>query len=219
MRFVLPGVVKIPARNSFEEGAMLEPVNTVLKAVKRLNLLPGDSVLVAGQGPIGLMFTKILSLQGVRVAATDLMENRVKLALEWGAEKSFYAGHKDTAARIRSAFPVLDAAVITVPSTPVVIEAVELVRGSAQVLLFAHTRKGEQAGVDLGSICLEEKDLIGSYSADFTLQKEVAELVFSRKLDVRGLITHRFPLDKTAAAVALASHPMPDSLKVITCAQ
>ena len=217
MPFVLAGVVKIPARNTFEEGAMLEPVNTVLKAVKRLNLLPGDSVLIAGQGPIGLMFTKILSLRGVRVAATDLMENRVKLALEWGAEKSFDAGHKNAAAQIRSAFPVLDAAVITVPSTPVVLEAVELVRGSAQILLFAHTRKGEEAGIDLSSICLEEKDLIGSYSADFSLQKEVANLVFSRKLDVRELITHRFPLDQTPAAVALASHPTSDSLKVIVC--
>src|SRR6266481_2457167 len=49
--FVFPGIVKIPERNSFVEGAMLEPVNTVLKAVKRLNLLRGDKVLVAGQGP------------------------------------------------------------------------------------------------------------------------------------------------------------------------
>jgi L-iditol 2-dehydrogenase len=218
MPFVLPGVVKIPARNTFEEGAMLEPVNTVLKAVKRLNLLRGDSVLVAGQGPIGLMFTKILSLRGIRVAATDLMENRVKLALEWGAEKSFNAGHKDAGGKIRSAFPVLDAAIITVPSTPVVLEAVELVRGSAQVLLFAHTRKGEKSEVDFASVCLDEKDLIGSYSSDFTLQKEVARLVFSRKLDVRELITHRFPLSQTSAAVALASKPTPDSLKVITCA-
>lgn len=212
---VLPGVVKIPAGNTFEEGAMLEPVNTVLKAIKRLNLLSGDRVLVAGQGPIGLMFTKILSLRGIRVAATDLMENRVRLALEWGAEKSFNAGHKDVASQIRSAYPVLDAAIITVPSASVVLEAVGLVRGSAQILLFAHTRKGEESAVDLGSICLEEKDLIGSYSADFTLQREVARLVFSRKLDVRELITHRFPLDQTAAAVALASHPTADSLKVI----
>jgi L-iditol 2-dehydrogenase len=75
--FVLPGVVKIPAKNSFAEGAMLEPVNTVLKAVKRLNLLPGDAVLVAGQGPIGLMFTKILQLRGIRVLATDLLESRL----------------------------------------------------------------------------------------------------------------------------------------------
>ena len=114
-----------------------------------------------------------------------------------------------------TAYPVLDAAIITVPSASVVLEAVGLVRGSAQILLFAHTRKGEEAAVDLGSICLEEKDLIGSYSADFTLQREVARLVFSRKLDVRELITHRFPLDQTAAAVALASHPTADSLKVI----
>src|SRR5689334_24218731 len=48
MPFVLPGVVPIPARNSFLEGAMLEPVNTVLKAVKRLALLRGDVVLVSG---------------------------------------------------------------------------------------------------------------------------------------------------------------------------
>jgi len=47
MPFVFPGVVKIPKRNSFLEGAMLEPVNTVLKAVKRLKLLRGDVVLVA----------------------------------------------------------------------------------------------------------------------------------------------------------------------------
>ena len=91
MPFVLPGVVKIPRGNTFLEGAMLEPVNTVLKAVKRLNLLPGDNVCVIGQGPIGLLFTKILSLRGMNVIATDLMPKRLKLAEEWGAKKAFDA--------------------------------------------------------------------------------------------------------------------------------
>src|SRR5258708_5055489 len=85
MDFVLPGVVKIPARNSFEEGAMLEPVNTVLKAVKRLHLWRGDHVLVAGQGPIGLMFTRLLQLRGMDVLATDLLESRLRLAKKFGA--------------------------------------------------------------------------------------------------------------------------------------
>ena len=85
MPFVLPGVVRIPARNSFLEGAMLEPVNTVLKAVKRLALLRGDAVLVAGQGPIGLMFTRLLAVRGMRVLATDLLPARLKLAREFGA--------------------------------------------------------------------------------------------------------------------------------------
>jgi hypothetical protein len=70
-------------------------------------------------------------------------------------------------------------------------QAQELLRCGGQTLLFAHTRCGVPTGTDLAAICLDEKDLIGSYySADFTLQKEVQQLVFSRQLDVRNLITH-----------------------------
>src|SRR5882724_11867312 len=89
MSFVLPGVIKIPARNSFLEGAMQEPVNTVLKAVNRLTLRRGDIVLVAGQGPIGLMFTRLLALRGMKVIASDLMETRLKFARAWGAHRAF----------------------------------------------------------------------------------------------------------------------------------
>ena len=94
-------------------------------------------------------------------------------------------------------------------------EALGSVRGGGQVLVFAHTKRGAETPVDLATVCVDEKDLIGSYSADFRLQAEVARLVFSRKLDVRRLITHQFPLDQTAAAVNLAAHPTPDSLKVV----
>src|SRR5208282_2573467 len=69
--------------------------------------------------------------------------------------------------------------------------------------------------LDLAAVCVDEKDLLGSYSSDFTLQKEVARLVFRRQLDVRPLITHRFPLAETAAAVELAAHPTADSLKIL----
>jgi L-iditol 2-dehydrogenase len=252
MPFVLPGVVKIPARNSFAEGAMLEPVNTILKAVNRLNLLPGDAVLVAGQGPIGLMFTRILQLQGIRVLATDLLESRLKLARKFGAKWTVNAGGsgrgsaqtKNSEFRIpNSAFP-LDAAVIAVPSDDGVRQAFRLVRGGGRILLFAHTKRADISGraelplrqdarqrvptdhspqptafsLDLASICVDEKDLIGSYSSDFTLQAGVARLVFSRRLDVRPLITHTFPLEQTAAAIALAAKPAEDSLKIMVAA-
>ena len=212
MPFVLPGVVKIPARNSFEEGAMLEPVNTVLKAVERLNLLPGDRVMVAGQGPIGLMFTRILSLRGIRVLATDLFENRLGLARRLGAKWST----KPTASsHLAPHFSGLDAVIVAVPVDALVKQSFELLRGGGQILLFAHTKRGAEFPVDLSRVCVDEVDLLGSYSSDFTLQKKVAPLVFSRQLDVRPLITHRFPLAKTAAAVELASHPTPESLKIL----
>jgi L-iditol 2-dehydrogenase len=229
MRFVIPGVVRIPARNSFLEGAMLEPVNTVLKAVRRLNLVRGDTVLVAGQGPIGLMFTRLLSLAGMRVLATDLLANRLALARSFGARWTT-APQNVTSGRLPGVLarePLsklvdritsgrgLDAAVIAVPSDEVMLEAQSLLRGAGQVLLFSHTRRGASTCLDLASICVDEKDLIGSYSADFLLQEEVSRLVFSRKLDVRPLISHQFPLIKTADAIELAAHPTPDSLKLV----
>ena len=221
MPFVLPGVARIPRRNTFLEGAMLEPVNTVLKAVRRLSLLKGDVVLVAGQGPIGLMFTRLLQLCGVRVIASDLFETRLKSARAVGAKWTCAADRDDLAKIVDKATRGrgLDAAVIAVPINSVVTEAQSLLRGGGQVLLFSHTKRGESAPVDLATICVDEKDLIGSYSADFLLQKEAARLVFSRKLDVRKLITHQFPLEQTAKAVELAAHPTPESLKVMVCAQ
>ena len=85
MPFVFPGIVRIPARNTFAEGAMLEPVNTVLTAIYRLGLLKGDHVLIVGQGPIGLMFTRLLSLMKMNVTATDLIPERLKIARSFGA--------------------------------------------------------------------------------------------------------------------------------------
>ncbi|MDB6017253.1 MAG: Alcohol dehydrogenase GroES-like protein [Pedosphaera sp.] len=217
MSFVLPGVVKIPARNTFVEGAMQEPVNTVLKAVKRLALLPGDTVLVAGQGPIGLIFTRLLALRGIRVIASDLLTPRVNLARKWGAKWALRADKKGFLDEVRrlAGKQGLDGAIIAVPSDEAMLQAQILLNGGGKLLLFAHTRRGNRTGIDLSTVCVDEKDLIGSYSSDFTLQQEVARLVFSRKLDVRQLITHEFPLEKGAEAVDLAAHPQPTSLKVM----
>jgi L-iditol 2-dehydrogenase len=210
MPFVFPGIVKIPPRNSFDEGAMLEPVNTVLKAVRRLNVLAGDCVLVAGQGPIGLLFTRLLALQNVEVIATDLIPERLKLARSFGAKVAVDPGEIGRIHR-----KSIDAAVVTAPSDIAVLHALDQVRGAGQVLVFAHTTRGARAPIDLSKICADEKDLIGSYSSDFTLQKEVARLVFSRRLDVRRLITHRFPLRQTPTAIGLGARPSPESLKIV----
>ncbi len=217
MDFCLPGVVKIPAKNSFEEGAMLEPVNTVLKGIEKLSLLAGDRVLVVGQGPIGLMFTKILSLQKMKVAVSDLLPNRLQLARRFGSNRELDPGSSGFQQEARKFAPHgFDAVIVAVPVNSAVTQAMELVRGAGKVLLFAHTKRGDAMPVDLSQVCVNEKDLVGSYSSDFLLQRKVAHLVFSGELNVRKLITHRFPLEKTAEAIALASRPTSESLKIVT---
>jgi L-iditol 2-dehydrogenase len=159
--------------------------------------------------------------------ASDLFEERLALAKQYGAqeiwkvtdqaaakEKNQKGTLKEIVERMTSGRG-LDGAVIAVPSDSVVQEAQLLVRGGGQVLLFSHTKRGDAAEIDLASVCVDEKDLIGSYSADFLLQKEVARLVFGRSLDVRKLVTHQFPLEKTAEAIEVAATPSANSLKVI----
>ena len=217
LAFALPGVVKIPVRNSFLEGAMLEPVNTVLKAINRLSLLPADIVLVVGQGPIGLMFTRLLALRGMNVVASDLLPARLRRAKRFGAKFVLRAderGFRSKAMRMTRSRG-LDAAVVTVPADSAVYQAQELTRGAGQVLLFAHTRRGVSTQLDLSTVCVEEKDLIGSYSSDFALQNEVAKLVFGRIVDVRGLISHQFPLGQTQDAIRLAARPVTGSMKIV----
>ncbi len=215
--FCLPGLVPIPKASTFLEGAMLEPVNTVLKAIKLLTLLPGDHVLVAGQGPIGLLFTKLLQLHQIRVLATDPLEERRKIAKQFGALSVHdpLSGSLPEVIHRMTRGRGVDAAIIAVPSDEAVHQAQQWVRGGGQICLFAHTRAGTTTPLDLSITCVQEKQLIGSYSSDFTLQKEVAQWVFSRALDVRKLITHRFPLEKTSEAVQLAACPSPSALKVL----
>jgi L-iditol 2-dehydrogenase len=217
MQFAIPGLVRVPRRNSLEEASMLEPVNTVLKAVRRLSLLKNDSVLVVGQGPIGLLFTRLLRIAGAKVVATDLIDQRLALARHWGASAAFHRDAKELTACVDrlTRGRGLDAAIVTAPSDAAVQQAHRLVRGAGQVLVFAHTHRGRQTQIDLSAVCVDEKDLLGSYSSDLTLQEEVARLVFSGAVPVKGLITHRFPLERTAEAVQLACCPAPNSLKIL----
>jgi L-iditol 2-dehydrogenase len=83
------------------------------------------------------------------------------------------------------------------------------------VLIFAHTHRGKATPIDLSLVCAGENDLLGSYSSDFLLQKEVARLVFTRQMDVRPLISHRFPLAEAVRAIEEAARPSPDSLKTL----
>ncbi len=217
MKHCLPGMVPIPKNGTFAEGAMLEPVNTVLKAIRRLELQPRDHVLVAGQGPIGLIFTRLFKLYGMKVHATDLMEWRRQKALQMGAASA----HDPTSPEFESQIQELtrgrgvDAAVIAVDSDEAVRQAQKLCRGGGQVCLFAHTRRGVLSSLDFSIPCVDEKQLLGSYSTDITLQNEVARLVFSKSLDVGELITHRFPLEQTGEAVNLAAKPTQNALKVM----
>lgn len=214
--FARAGLVRIPDEISFEEASFLEPLNTVLKGIRTAGAQPGELALVVGQGPIGLLFTQALRAEGVEVVGTDLLPFRRGVAEQLGAT-AIDPREVDvpTLCRERTEGRGADLAIVAVASTAVVESALQAVRPGGRVLLFAQTRLGDALTLDAGQVCALEKSLLGSYSSDIELQPLAAELLFSRKVDVRPLVTHRFSLDQISEALDVATRPRPDSLKVL----
>ncbi len=212
------GMVRVPDDITLEEASFVEPLNTCLKAVRGANVESGDTVWIIGQGPIGLLFTQLCKLAGASVVVTDRFANRLDMARRLGAD---VAVHADNDAELEGAIQELsegrgaDLVIVAVPTTQPVAQAFQMLRAGGNVLLFAHTRLDDLMHVDAGAVCMQEKTLLGSYSSDILLQNEAADLIFSRRVNVRDLISHRFALEDIADAIEYASHPRDNSLKII----
>jgi L-iditol 2-dehydrogenase len=214
---VRAGVEKIPGGVSFEQASFVEPLNTCLKAVVQSEAGPSDTVLVIGQGPIGLLFTMLLAHRGCRVIATDTIARRLALARECGAFQALDPRSADAAAELKRLTEGRGADMVFVATAAkgLVEQAVACSRPGAKICLFAQTSDKERIELSGASICVGERVLYGSYSASLELQKQSAELVFGGKLPISKLISHRLPLARIKEAFDLATHPTDESLKII----
>jgi len=213
------GVVPIPDDVPFEQAAFVEPVNTVLKGVKMLGLAPDDTVLVIGQGPIGLMHAVLASHTGARVLTSDLYAERHAIAARYGLRNPIDAGKENVVERVleETGGRGADAVILAVGGNALIKSAMDSARCGGKVMLFAQTQRSE-ATFDPGVVCMDEKTLMGSYSSSFDLLDEVTGLVFGgyrNGFDLTQLISHRFPLEQSVAAIDVASHPKADSMKVM----
>lgn len=213
------GVVHIPESIPFEQAAFVEPVNTVLKGVKLLNLAPDDTVLVIGQGPIGLMHASLAHRTGARVLTSDLYPERHAIAAKFGLKDPIHAGSENVVERVfaETEGRGADAVILAVGGNVLIQTAMDAVRPGGKVMLFAQTQHGEVV-IDPGAVCMDEKTLMGSYSSSFEILDEVTDLVFGgyrNGFDLTQLISHRFPLDQAVQAIEIASHPKADSMKIM----
>ena len=210
------GVVRIPDGVSFEQASFIEPVNTCMKGVETLRLVPGESVLVIGQGPIGIILSVLARRCGARVITSDLYPQRLTIAKTFGLNENIDASASDTVNTIKQMTEGrgADAVILAVAGNGLIRPAMEATRPGGRVLLFAQTQHGE-ATIDPAGVCVDEKSLLGSYSASVDLQDESARFVLGREMDLERLISHRFPLTGSIDALHLAAHPEPDSMKVV----
>jgi L-iditol 2-dehydrogenase len=210
------GMVKIPDGVSFEQATFVEPVNTCIKGIETLALKKGETVLVIGQGPIGMILAFLAQRAGARVITSDLFPQRLTIGETLGLKNGVDASKTDLVAHMRSLTEGrgADASILAVAVNGLIKTAMDAVRPGGRILLFAQTQHGE-AVIDPAAVCVDEKSLLGSYSASVDLQQESVDFVFSREMELEKLISHRFPLEQSVEALQLAARPQPDSLKIM----
>jgi L-iditol 2-dehydrogenase len=212
------GLVKIPDEIPFEQAAFLEPVNTCYKAIQLLRLRPDETVLVIGQGPIGVLLASIARRTGATVLTSDLFPERHAIAAKFGLDRPLDArGDVVAAAKAATEGRGADVALLAVGGNALIKVAMDAIRPGGRVVLFAQTQRGE-APFDPATVCMDEKTLMGSYSSSASFNEDVNRLVFDgyrSGFDLTGLISHRFSLEDAVAAIELASHPQGDSMKIV----
>lgn len=204
----------IPDSLSFEDGAMLEPLGVAMHTVDLGKVKPGMSVGVFGCGPIGLLVIQMAKLSGAsNLIATDKLPHRVDAAKALGASHAFLADEGRELGEIRAATSgrgvdvAFDAA-----GTP---DAVEMA--------FAAVSVGGK--VVLAGIPDEDRTTFtasGARRKGLTIKlvrrmkhtyPRAIELVSKGLVDVRSLVTHRFPLEQAAEAFRVAERR--EGLKII----
>jgi len=213
------GLIRIPDDIPFEQASFIEPTNTCYKAVRLLNLQTDETVLVIGQGPIGIMLAALAKRTGATVLTSDLYAERHAVAAKFGLDRPLDArGDVVAAAKAATKGRGADVALVAVGADALIRVAMDAVRPGGRVMLFAATQHGE-AEFDPAAVCMDEKTLMGSYSASVVINDAVAELVFAGyrdgSFDLTRLISHRFLLERAAEAIELASNPRADSMKIV----
>jgi L-iditol 2-dehydrogenase len=216
---VRKGLIKIPDDIPFSQAIFVEPLNTCLKGVRSLALQPDETVLVIGQGPIGIMLASLAKRSGARVFTSDLYPERLKLAAEFGLVDAIDGSRQDVGEVLQAATDGrgADAVILAVGGNALIRPAMDAARPGGRILLFAQTQHGETI-IDPAAVCVDEKTLMGSYSASVEIQDEALKLVFDgyrQGFDLTRLVSHRFPLTEAVEAIDVASKPAATSMKIL----
>ena len=210
-------VFKMPSHVSFAEGALIQPLSTVVHGQRRADIKPGESVVVIGQGATGLMHTRLSKLAGAYpVIAVGRSQWKLDLALQMGANFVVSASQGDTVAQVVRLTGSLGADVVieAVGNPDTVLQALDMLKPGGRMLGFGISPQ-PLPSLDLYRLYRKEATLMFPRAltrADFYM---ATELVASERLDLKPLITRQYALEEAPAAFRFAEEERLQVLRVV----
>ena len=211
------GVYSLPEGMSYEEATFIEPLACVYRGQRIAGMGIHRSVLVMGSGISGLLHVQLARALGASfVAATDVNAYRLDAARRFGADAVIDAG-EDVPATFRdinNGRPA-DIVILTTGAERAIIQALQSVDRGGTVLFFAPANKGTSVPLPVNDLFWRnEITLTSSYAANYREHMMSMEIIRQGRVNVRDMITHRLPLEKTAEGFRIVESAG-ESLKVI----
>ena len=202
---------------TYEDGTLIEPAACVVKSFKRAAVRKGDTVLVIGLGVMGQMHVLLAREFGAgKVIGADMVQFRLNKALEFGADHVIDVSQEDLfeSVKVLTEGFMADIVVVGPNSAEAMRQGTEVVSKGGKVVLFTPAKPGERLCVDPNSLYFRDITLVTSYSCGPEDTSEALRLIKARVVTAEKLVTHRFPVEKTAEAFALTAQAG-DSLKSV----
>jgi len=210
------GVFLLPDEVSYEEGTFIEPLACVLRGQKTAHLRPGQTVFIIGGGIAGLLHLKLARASGASsVVVTDINKNRLVFAERFGAKAAILAGN-NIAEHLKGVNNgrLADMVIVAAGVTEAIHMAWKTVDRGGTVLIFAPTQPDIDSAMPLYDIWHDGITITTCYAGSPSDISEAMELIRSKNIIVKDMITHRFPLARAGEGFALVEKAQ-DSIKVI----
>jgi 2-desacetyl-2-hydroxyethyl bacteriochlorophyllide A dehydrogenase len=189
---------------SYAAAALVEPLACVVWGLKRIDVQPGDSALVFGAGPMGILVAQGLKQAGAaRVVATDVVPWRLELAQQLGATETVLAdAHQE--AMLKSIQPDGYDIVVDATGIPAVLESTfDYAKARGKVWVFGVTPRGTLAKFPAYEVFRRDLKIIGSFAVNRTFPQALT-LIQSGAVQVELLISHQLLLDDFCAGLEIA---------------
>ena len=202
---------------SYEDGTLIEPTACVVKALKRANIKRGDTVLVIGLGIMGQLHILLARKYGAeRIIGADLVPFRLQKAQEFGADAVIDVAREDLIGSLKALTDgaMADIVIVGPNSVDVMKQGLAATGPGGSVVFFTPAKPGETLTIDPNDLYFRDMNIITSYSCGPTDTADALEIVEEGLVTAEKLVTHRFPIEKTAEAFRLTSGAR-DSLKIV----
>lgn len=209
--------IKLPASVSYEDATLIEPAACVVKALKRVHITGGETVLVIGLGAMGQMHVLLAKRYGAeRVIGADMVPFRLGKAKECGADEVIDVSKSNLIDSLKDLThgEMADIVVVGPNSIEAMQEGVQAAGAGGSVLLFTPAKPGEQLTVDPNSLYFRDINIITSYSCGPWDTKDALALIRDGIITAQKLVTHRFPIENAAEAFRITAEAR-NSLKCV----